>query len=88
MAADGSDLRRLTDGETDSAPAWSHDGSLIAFSRQVGSGQRYPEFERELFVMNPDGSGINRVTNRIGGNLDPSWAPRGSASSSAHAAAN
>jgi dipeptidyl aminopeptidase/acylaminoacyl peptidase len=76
VAADGSDLRRLTEG-SDGQPAWSHDGSRIAFSRRVPSGQRYPEFERELFVMNADGSGITRVTNRIGGNYDPSWAPDG-----------
>src|SRR5437660_1646912 len=31
----------------------------------------------EIYVMNPDGSGVTRVTNTAGGNVDPIWSPDG-----------
>src|SRR3989441_607721 len=31
----------------------------------------------QIYVMNPDGSDVTRVTNSPGGNLDPVWAPDG-----------
>jgi len=31
----------------------------------------------QIYVMNPDGSGVTRVTNTAGGNVDPIWSPDG-----------
>jgi len=31
----------------------------------------------QIYVMNPDGSGVSRVTNDTGGSIDPVWSPDG-----------
>ena len=46
------------------APAWSADGSKIAFG---GDGV--------IYVMNADGSGLTAVTGAGGGNYEPTWSP-------------
>ena len=66
--ADGSDLVELTNGEIDSGPAWSPDGSKIAFSRDVPGGY-------DIHVMNADGSNVMRLTD-VTGNF-ASWSPDG-----------
>ena len=54
---------------TESFPAWSPDGRRIAF---VSNGAGAPE----LFVMNPDGSDVERVATPVAlGWGRPSWAP-------------
>jgi len=64
--------RRLTSRlEADLSPAWSPDGSLIAFS---GTG---PSFFREIWVVRPDGSSLRRLTHGED-NLSPAWSPDGS----------
>jgi dipeptidyl aminopeptidase/acylaminoacyl peptidase len=69
---DGSDLGPLTRGpHADFAPAWSADGTKIAFTR--ASGER-----SEIFVMNADGSGMRRVGERDGARHElPAWSPDG-----------
>lgn len=54
----------------DLGPEWSPDGSRIAFnsSRQNGP---------EIYVMNPDGSGVHEVTDASGLDYCPSWSPDG-----------
>jgi len=78
MDADGSALQGLTHapGE-DGWPAWSRDGSQIAFSStrddhgQLGSDG--PLFD--VYVMNSDGSDQRRVTERFG--QFTTWSPDG-----------
>ena len=73
MNADGTDPRRLTrDADEDLSPAWSPDGSRIAFqSNRTGN--------NEIYVMHADGSGVTNITNTPdAGEFDPEWSPDGS----------
>jgi TolB protein len=66
-------LTRLTNNfGDDGEPAWSPDGTKIAFD----SGRNGLT---EVFVMNPDGSGQTPRTNSPGDDSDPDWAPLGKA---------
>jgi TolB protein len=66
---DGTGLQQLTSGQpNDGAPAWSPDGSRIAFwSDREGGG---------IFLMNPDGTSITRLTTDQS-DTEPAWAPDG-----------
>ncbi|MEW6400651.1 MAG: hypothetical protein AB1649_02565 [Chloroflexota bacterium] len=72
--ADGSDLRLLTDGDSNNYhPTWSPDGLRLAFRRNTS------EFGTDLFVINVDGSEFNPLTFSDGvGTYDyPEWSPDG-----------
>lgn len=64
----------LTENPTafDSEPAWSPDGTKLAFERQ-----REPDGPREIYVMNADGSLPTPLTNNGAFNADPAWSPDG-----------
>jgi Tol biopolymer transport system component len=65
--ADGGNLTQLTaTADEDRTPAWSPDGTKIAFNRGP---------LRELWLMNPDGTGQTLVTSPSG---HSDWAPDGS----------
>jgi dipeptidyl aminopeptidase/acylaminoacyl peptidase len=67
MDADGSDQRQLTTLPFGAwRPAWSPDGSQIAFDGSDGA----------IYVMNADGSGLRKLGPSIGG-FDPTWSPDG-----------
>lgn len=67
MKPDGSNAHRLTNKD-DIDPSWSPDGSMISFASSRAG-------ERQLFVMNADGSNIRQVTdlNNMGGRN--TWSP-------------
>jgi Tol biopolymer transport system component len=71
---DGSDLRRLfRDGAFDREPAWSPDGSQLAFVRRSPP----PGDDRhDLYVVNADGSGLRRLTQSVWKGV--TWSPDGS----------
>jgi Tol biopolymer transport system component len=70
--ADGSDLTRLTnDPGGDVGPAWSPDGSRIAFVR--GSVEDIESGKTFIYVMNADGTGQTRLAE----GLSPFWSPDG-----------
>ncbi len=75
MNADGSAQTRLTSvSGADTNPAFSSDGAKIAFtsSRQTPDGT----VDREIWVMNADGSGTpTNFSNGPGANDQPDWAP-------------
>jgi len=78
MDADGNNQTRLTNNPAnDGSPAWSPDGSKIAFSRSQGSG---PYFTEEIWVMDSDGSNQVQLTTAAEPgwfNGSPSWSPDG-----------
>jgi Tol biopolymer transport system component len=69
--ADGSGQTRLTRHPAEEYdPAWSPDGTKIAFSRFTGG--RY-----QIFLMNPDGSAAAQLTRGQGAASDAAWSPDG-----------
>jgi TolB protein len=77
MGADGSNVTRLTDDPLpEFMPVWSPDGSKIAFVREADP---VPVAFTGIYTMNPDGSGVKRVSSSDGGSdFGPSWSPNGS----------
>ena len=62
---------RLTDNQADDfQPAWSPDGSRMAFVSD-----RDGNFE--VYVMSADGSGQARLTNNPADDIEPAWCPDG-----------
>ena len=82
MDADGSNLRRITDGGsgvdgTDLDPAWSLNGTRIAFAREG----RQPGAEignTDIYAVSPNGTGLARLTNGPAMEYEPAWSPDGS----------
>ena len=73
---DGSELTRLTPNFRDDLdPAWSPDGTRIAFagSNIGGVGVSF------IYMMNSDGTGQTRITTTVGtaGDFHPNWSPDG-----------
>jgi dipeptidyl aminopeptidase/acylaminoacyl peptidase len=66
------DAKNLTNNAaTDTTPAWSPDGSKIAFvSNRSGA--------FNIWVMNADGSEPTQLTNQSGADAEPAWSPDGS----------
>ncbi|MEQ1765140.1 MAG: exo-alpha-sialidase [Pyrinomonadaceae bacterium] len=67
VAPDGTDERQLTFAGRNQYPAWSRDGTKLAFSSD-----RSGVFE--IWTMNPDGSDQQQITNGApGGSYVPDW---------------
>jgi Tol biopolymer transport system component len=69
--ADGSGLRQLTGMDNDASPALSPDGLQVAFTSLRRNGNN------EIYLINPDRSGLNRLTTNKGEDLSPAWSPDG-----------
>ena len=69
---DGSDVDQLTStsGSDESHPAWSPDGTKIAFVREFGKGGS------DIYVMNANGTNVQPLTD-VGFNDAPAWSPDG-----------
>ncbi len=70
IRTDGTGIRQLTDAR-DRHPQWSPDGERIAF-------QSYRSGTSEIWIVNPDGSGLQQVTNTPGYDASfPVWSADG-----------
>ena len=74
MNYDGSARTPITpDDFNNFKPAWSPDGSKIAFSSRHG-----PETREDIWVVDADGTDPQQVTAIFGQDTDPTWSPDGS----------
>ncbi len=72
METDGSGQTRLTaTTASDTHPAWSPDGTRIAFARSIGG------CCSDIYVMDADGSNVTQVTTGPDPDSAPSWSPDG-----------
>jgi Tol biopolymer transport system component len=60
---------------SDADPAWSPDGSQIAFRRRLPGAT--PQGNLDIFVMAADGGAVAQLTTDAGNDQDPSWSPDG-----------
>ena len=67
----GGTAKRLTSGPSDESPAWSPDGDLIAFQRQI-QGTNY-----DLFAVDASTGKERRLTNDAQQQTNPTWSPDG-----------
>jgi len=69
LSADVSTPPRLTNSPGwDTMPAWSPDGSCLAFNSDRDG-------KSEIYVMDADGSNQTRLTNNPAWDGDPAWSP-------------
>ncbi len=59
-------------GWYNATPAWSPDSQKLAFAGYDRDIDRF-----DLFLVNPDGSRLERLTLRLGDNEHPAWSPNG-----------
>jgi len=62
-------LTTLAGPAGDDTPAWSPDGTKIAFTSDIGN--------QEIYVMNADGSGQTNLTQNAASDRQPTWSPDG-----------
>lgn len=63
----------------DFMPAWSPDGTEIAFARgDYFFNEDWTPYGIDIWVMNADGTNLRKLTNGVGWNLSPTWSPDGS----------
>jgi TolB protein len=75
MRPDGSRVHRIAHHYLE-YPAWSPDGSKIAFmAQEAGASGDNPDYN--IFVMDADGSDIRRLTDAPGEDGWPAWSPDG-----------
>ena len=67
---DGSNLRKLTQGESvDVTPKWSFDGTRVAYAATGSDGNE------DIWIVNADGTGARNLTHHPRGDSHPSWSP-------------
>jgi TolB protein len=78
MRSDGTAVQQLTTTDADSEPAWSPDGTQIAFTSQrdkVETETDAPatQYPSNIYVMRNDGSQQHQITFGLDNNNHPIW---------------
>jgi dipeptidyl aminopeptidase/acylaminoacyl peptidase len=78
VPASGGDIRQVTEGDYDhTAPAWSPDGALLAYTGNASPDADLDE-RNDLWIIRADGAGSpRRLTRAIGAVESPAWSPDG-----------
>lgn len=76
VQSDGTGLEILIDAADDNginlfSPAWSHDGTQIAYQGHISGGAA------SIFIANKDGSSVRGITSAEFSAMQPSWSPDG-----------
>jgi len=75
MNADGSNPVNISKHpSSDVFPAWSPDGSMIAFSTNRHAEDEH-DFRYDIYIMDADGGNQTRLTDTPGYDTSPSWRP-------------
>ncbi|KAF0198091.1 MAG: peptidase S9 prolyl oligopeptidase active site domain-containing protein [Bacillota bacterium] len=70
----------LTSGNFDhSGPAWSPDGTQIAFASNRDGDSEFKPYQSDIYIVPSCGGAIKRITNTEGPSGSPVWAPDGEA---------
>jgi hypothetical protein len=79
LSVDGTGLTTLFNvvGAFDSAPAWSPDGTKIAFESDANLNGGNPERDMEVWLMEADGANPTRLTHNGLHDEGPAWSPDG-----------
>ena len=70
VLSDGSGLTQITSGGGKSEPAWSPDGTRIAYTSSVDG-------DSEIYVMDADGVSVVNLTSNLDADSSPTWSPDG-----------
>ena len=82
MNADGSNPQRLTNSAFhETEPAWSPDGTKIAYTRVIDDGPLnlglLPAADKDVYIMNANGTNNHLIFGGPKEQHDPSWSPDG-----------
>jgi branched-chain amino acid transport system substrate-binding protein len=78
MNPDGTEVTNITNNAAqDENPAWSPDGTRIAFASDRAQSPNSWPTHVDIYVMNADGTGVTRLTDGSGSNNYPAWSPDG-----------
>ena len=76
---DGSDPRQLTfDAGDKFYPTWSPNGSRLLYVAPGGVDQAGNDLGLDIWIINADGTGIEKVITGPGDDTEPAWSPDGS----------
>lgn len=78
MNADGSEPRPLADSSrSEYAPAWSPDGTMVAFVVATGAADCIQRCNKDIFRINADRGGLQQLTTDPEPDHNPRWSPDG-----------
>jgi Tol biopolymer transport system component len=75
MGSDGKELQLTDNNYYDADPDWSPNGRFIVFGADPARINPTDELDTNLYLIEPNGSGLQQVTSTPGFDLEPTWSP-------------